>query len=134
MLQTDSSAYTARAHEFGIKFRIVARYENRAGGPVYLGRCTPRSPPIYYIHSLRGDEVVGQWSCVGTDPIRVKAGEVRIDTLRIESPQGSWRVVPEPRFTLRYEAGSCPDIISCPLPDSARVSRPFTVRLPGKGR
>lgn len=131
MLRTDSREYTARAHPLGITFQIVARYENRTAGPVYLGRCTSRSPiPIYYIHAVNGDEVVGQWACVGTEPIRVEGGEVRIDTLRINRPEGLWRLVPAPRFILRYEAGSCPDIISCPLPDSARVSKPFTVRLP----
>jgi hypothetical protein len=131
MLQTDTSEYTARAHPLGIAFQIVARYENRTAGPVYLGRCTSGNPtPIYYIHAVNGDEVVGQWSCVGTEPIRVKVGEVRINTLRIDRPDALWRLVPEPQFTLRYEAGSCPVIISCPLPDSARVSKPFSVRLP----
>ena len=134
MLQTDSSAYAARAHELGIEFRIVARYENRTQHPVYLGRCTSRSPPLYYIHSISGDEVVGGWSCVGTEPIRVEPGEVRSDELRIASPGGLWRLVAEPRFTLRYEAASCPELIYCPLPDSARVSLPFAVRLPPERR
>ncbi|HEY7767854.1 MAG TPA: hypothetical protein VIB55_06710, partial [Longimicrobium sp.] len=93
MLQTDSSEYAARAHPLGMEFQIVARYENRTAGPIYLGRCTSRSPiPIHYIHTVDGDEVVGQWSCVGTEPIRVEAGEVRIDTLRIGRPDGLWRL------------------------------------------
>ena len=147
-LVTDQASYVARYQrgegsyrQYG--FTLVASFQNRTGGPVYLERCYPDTPvPTFGVELVGGvgwapesgfDPV---WACVGHgSQIVVRPGDTRVDTLRIHGPN-SWdgrTGAPggslEGSFRLVYPAGTCRDVVRCPLPREARSSNAFEVRV-----
>ncbi|HEV2736369.1 MAG TPA: hypothetical protein VGV85_16105 [Longimicrobiaceae bacterium] len=147
-LATDRTSYVARYQQGQGSYRqygftLVASFENRTGEPVYLERCYPHTPiPVYGVELAGGAGGAPEsgfdpaWACVGHDsPIVVQPGDTRVDTLRIRGPN-SWdgrTGAPsgslEGTFRLVYPAGSCRDVIRCPLPREARSSNEFEVRV-----
>ena len=147
-LRTDQAAYVARYlagegpyRQYG--FTLVARFENRTGGPVYLERCYPNTPyPSFGVELVGGDGRAPEsgydpvWACVGHESqIVVQPGDTRVDTLRIRGPNGWDGYTKEPQgemegsFRLVYQAGTCRDVIRCQLPAEARTSNLFEVRV-----
>lgn len=146
LLGTDRSEYVA-THQGGegayrrYGFTLVARFENRSGAPVYLNRCSPDSRTAVWGVELAdgrsGDSGYdGVWACVGNvEPIVVRPGEARADTLLVLGPN-SWngltlepRGVMEGRFRLVYDASSCRGDRDCRLPREMRSSDVFRVRV-----
>jgi hypothetical protein len=130
----------AQARRYG--FTLIARYENRTRGVLYLARCNPRdSSPIYGIEPVDSTQESAYdeaWACVGHDyPITVAPGAIRVDTLRIAGPNASDYKTNAPlgilegEFRLMYQVGTCTRQGSalCLLPLAARRSSAFRVRL-----
>ena len=154
-IQTDQTEYVAQFDstvnkQDRYKFPLVARFENRTGVPIYLGRCYPDTPyPIYNVGPDNGkgvesssdslDNPYGTFvACVGHDnPIIVQPGEIRVDNLTIYAPNG-WSDDPFIRipkeklngqFRLIYYAHFCRKIYNCERPDAVLYSNIFTVRV-----
>lgn len=146
-LTTDRTEYTATPLEgegdyrvYG--FRVVARFTNWSGAPVYLDRCHPRDPrPMFGVRLRTGAPGLQSgydpaWACVGhDDPIVVRPGATRTDTLLIRGPNawdGSTAQplgVLEGEFQLTYTARTCRSDTGCELPDGMSASSPFRVRV-----
>jgi hypothetical protein len=123
-------------------FTVVARVQNHSPDPIYLARCYPESPhPIFGIELVDRSDPWGAaydrvWACVGHDQdIRLRPGEVRIDTLQIGGPNAVAHVSQEPLGTLsgnmrlRYQVQSCRGDGDCLLPGDIGASNLFTVSL-----
>lgn len=125
-------------------FTLIAKFKNITNQTIYLNRCYPDSnQPIYGVELLSGDSSARSayntfWACVGhNNPITVKPGAVRTDTLEIRGPNsGSHGAnkgdgVTEGKFRLIYQAQTCREIDGegCTLPDSLSRSNTFEVRL-----
>ncbi len=141
--RTDASSYvatfirSARTYQ-EVGFTIIAQFENQSGATVYLNRCKPNSRhPIFSIELVEPQGRSGVaydrlWACVGNNrPIEVRAGTVRIDTLRLTGPNSLYRGVPqgvfEGQFRLVYNVQSCWQEGGCSLP--RQYSNVFAVRI-----
>jgi hypothetical protein len=97
IIQTDRASYVAVDVSAGrgpstYAFTIVARYTNRTGAPVRLGRCSPDSPvPVHDVALVgaragEGSAFSPVWGCPHGPAFVVQPGATRIDTLRIQGP------------------------------------------------
>ncbi len=127
-------------------FTVVARYENRTAGPLYLSRCRPEDrTPMYSIpliddsaNATEGSAYDGAWGCVGHEsPIVIAPRATRVDTLRIEGPNifDGHTMAPQGKlegdFRLVYEVGTCSrgGEAKCLLPIEERRSASFHVTV-----
>ena len=72
-------------------FTVVARYDNRTAGPLFLSRCSSAArTPMYAVEVIDDTTDSGYdpvWACVGHDsPIVIAPRTTRVDTLQIEGP------------------------------------------------
>lgn len=127
-------------------FTLVSRFENRSQKAIYLGRCFPDSKqPLFSVVNadsassgdFKNEPAYGQvWACVGHDrQFEILPGQVRVDTLDVEGPNGFNGITGEPHghvegtFRLYFEARTKRDERSSSIPYRNRVSNPFTVRI-----
>jgi hypothetical protein len=99
-IQTDRVRYAARVVRGSgppteYAFTAVASYTNESSSDVHLDRCFAHSEgPLHHVvmagsASGRTSAYSGFWACVDhDDPIVVRAGATRVDTLRLTAPQG----------------------------------------------
>lgn len=152
-IQTDQTEYVAQFDstvnkQDRYKFPLVARFENRTGVPIYLGRCYTNTPyPIYNVGPDNGNGVESSSgsfdnpyatfaACVDHDnPIIVQPEEIRVDNLTIYAPNG-WSddsLIPKDKlngqFRLIYRAHYCRERYNCERPDAVQYSNIFTVRV-----
>lgn len=143
-LSTDRASYLAVSDGSDGPYRtymvtVVSRFTNGLTRPVYLERCYPDTPfPIYGVVPAEGVIEAAYnpvWACVGHDrQFVVKSGATRTDTLRLHGPNGWDGRTHEPfgtlvgRFRLSYSAGSCPEVIRCPV-SGATGSNAFEIQL-----
>ncbi|WP_234572202.1 hypothetical protein [Rhodohalobacter sp. 614A] len=146
VFQTDQSSYTAEVLEnfppafYG--FTLIARFENKTNQTLYLNRCDVDSSHPRYVFKLHLTENPQSpahniiFACAGhNNPITVKSGSVRIDTLDVRSPQMWDHATKEPigifegTFQLVYDVWTCKTGDRCDLPDSLSTSNEFEVQL-----
>lgn len=147
-LQTDRTEYIAtyRRGEGPYRtygFTIIARYQNRTTGPLYVSYCPPRDRTPMYGIPVSDDTTEDSgydraWGCVGHEsPIVVAPHATRLDTLRIEGPN-AWdgrTNTPQGKlegdFRLEYDVGTCHarGEVNCLLPLEERRSAPFRVTV-----
>ena len=147
-LQTDRTDYVAtyRGGEGPYRtygFTIIARYQNRTTGPLYVSYCPPRDRTPRYSIPASDDttEASGYdrfWGCVGHEsPIVIAPHATRVDTLPIEGPNIADGRTNTPvgklegDFRLVYEVGTChrEGEAKCLLPLEERSSGVFNVTV-----
>ena len=98
VVETDATSYVAEAlpgtpPQTQFAFRVIVRTTNGSRRPVRLGRCNPESAgPIFGVELH--PEAAGArsafdpvWGCVGgVEPIEIRPGAARVDTLTIQGP------------------------------------------------
>ncbi len=143
-LQTDQSSYQARylggtGTERTFRFELIARYTNLTDRDIYLARCRPED--AHPLHSVDGEGFQSAYGEIQDcsdhrQPIRVRPGRTRVDTLFIQGPT-VWDGAQQPlgylhgEFRLRYSGAFCRSGCEEYLPDSLRASEPFTVAVDG---
>jgi hypothetical protein len=141
---TDAKKYLGEPFHYARPWRtyryradIVTRIRNRSANSVFLARCYPHDrTPMFELVPVAADESWRNWgtvwACVGnSNPIEVRPGETRIDTLSIEGPDGRGsggeifgRL--DGTFRIGLRAHECQDE-RCGLIDSSRFSNSFEV-------
>ena len=149
IFRTDKKLYKAELLEnlppeiYG--FTLIARFENNTGKDLFLNRCDVDSPHPRYMFKLNPTVEIDRsqtpaynlfFACPGHhNPISVKSGTVRIDTLNVIAPQSWDHATREPlglfegTFQLLYDVWTCKTGAGCDLPDSLSLSNEFEVRL-----
>ncbi len=98
VVETDATSYVAEPlpgtpPRTQYAFRVIVRTTNGSLEPVRLGRCNPESAgPIFGVE-LHPESAGTRsafspvWGCVGgVQPIEIRPGAVRVDTLTIQGP------------------------------------------------
>ena len=105
---TDATSYVAEPvpgtpPDTHYAFRVIVRTTNSSKQPVHLGRCNSQSAgPIFgvVLHPESADAFSAYdpaWACVGgAQPIVIRPGSVRVDTLIVQGPRGFNGVTGEP--------------------------------------
>ena len=98
VVETDATSYVAEAlpgtpPRTQYAFRVIVRTTNGSRMPVRLGRCNPESAgPIFGVE-LHPESAGTRsafspvWGCVGgVEPIEIRPGAARVDTLILQGP------------------------------------------------
>lgn len=148
LFQTDQREYVASLESSDswprYTFTVIAHFKNNSDQTIYLDRCYGDSPqPIYSVNLMNKESSErsaynGAWACVGhNNPIAVKSGAVRTDTLQITGPNSRSNEdngiddILEGSFRIKYQMQTCrnTDGEDCTLPDSLSYSNEFKVQL-----
>ena len=144
----DAEVYTLARVPGGYEASALATYRNLSDRIVSFERCTAEwRGPIYLARrtgpdSTRPAFVTGIPACVGgVPPGRVYPGAaivVPVTFVSLDSPSSTPPITPDQRMgRFRLELGLCTDAVAgvrCePIPQSARQSAPFEIRLPSSG-
>ena len=146
-IQTDQLTYFAEVDRRdprrpSYSFHVHVTVRNRSTSTIYLARCSPSDrTPIYRLQrESQGDSLDTAynraWACTGHDqPIVLPPVEARFMILHFQGPNlwegrtGEPHGVPTGIHRLYFEAGTCPEVFSCRLPEDAVHSNAFSVLL-----
>ncbi len=137
-IQTDQDHYEAMPiGQERYAFSMVLRTENRGRRTVYLDRCGSAGRLIYGIAGESEPSAYNPvWACTGNNnPIRLRPGEFRVDTLQVNGPSGSTGHAGEPFGALEGRSQAwlrfrtCADVTRCAGSEETEGSNFFTVKI-----